>query len=169
MCNVRNEMIAELGGEMLFSRRIGFSGTPSDLLPLELGKCEYERCSDGQMIHVLCSPEVCSVEVVDEGWTPLSLLRHIATGRAMQQQDEQDKGDGQCQRAPTADACRFHALIDTGALITGMSNLQVARALLNLGLDWCEVSGISQLLSVMQIDRSLTAHYHALFIHTSRA
>lgn len=28
----------------------------------------------------------------------------------------------------------FHALIDTGALITGMSNLQVAKALLKYGL-----------------------------------
>ena len=31
------------GGDMLFDRRLGFSGTPSDLLPVELGKCEYER------------------------------------------------------------------------------------------------------------------------------
>ena len=28
----------ELGGSMLFSRRLGFSGTPSDLLPLDLGE-----------------------------------------------------------------------------------------------------------------------------------
>ena len=27
----------ELGGQLLFNRRIGFSGTPSDLLPKELG------------------------------------------------------------------------------------------------------------------------------------
>ena len=27
----------ELGGAMLFSRRLGFSGTPSNLLPRELG------------------------------------------------------------------------------------------------------------------------------------
>lgn len=27
---------ADLGGEMLFSTRLGFSGTPSDLLPYEL-------------------------------------------------------------------------------------------------------------------------------------
>jgi hypothetical protein len=26
----------ELGGDILFGRRLGFSGTPSDLLPLEL-------------------------------------------------------------------------------------------------------------------------------------
>ena len=29
----------------------------------------------------------------------------------------------------------LHALIDTGALITGYSNFEVARALLELGLD----------------------------------
>src|SRR5690606_6703997 len=41
----------ELGGDMLFHRRLGFSGTPSDLLPLELGRCHYERGSDGRMLH----------------------------------------------------------------------------------------------------------------------
>lgn len=34
---------------MLFRRRLGFSGTPSDLLPLDLGKCGYERGSDGKV------------------------------------------------------------------------------------------------------------------------
>ena len=33
---------------------------------------------------------------------------------------------------------RFHALIDTGALVTGYSNLQVAKQLLRRGLKWCE-------------------------------
>lgn len=28
-----------VGGDMLFGRRVGFSGTPSDLLPKELGQC----------------------------------------------------------------------------------------------------------------------------------
>ena len=29
-----------------FPKRIGFSGTPSDLLPMELGKCDYETGDD---------------------------------------------------------------------------------------------------------------------------
>lgn len=45
-----------VGGDMLFGRRLGFSGTPSDLLPLELGKCMYEEGSDGRVIHFLTSP-----------------------------------------------------------------------------------------------------------------
>lgn len=36
----------ELGGSCLFSRRIGFSGTPSDLLPLEFGGCHYQKGVD---------------------------------------------------------------------------------------------------------------------------
>ena len=28
----------EIGGDILFKRRIGFSGTPSSLLPLEMGE-----------------------------------------------------------------------------------------------------------------------------------
>jgi hypothetical protein len=82
----------ELGGQMLFRKRIGFSGTPSDLLPVELGDCGYEKCSDGQMIHVLTSPNICSYELAKEGWTPLSLLERIAQSTE-----------------PT-----FNALIDTG-------------------------------------------------------
>lgn len=34
-----------VGGDMLFGSRIGFSGTPSDLLPKELGQCGYETGS----------------------------------------------------------------------------------------------------------------------------
>lgn len=83
----------ELGGSMLFSRRLGFSGTPSDLLPLDLGRCGYERGSDGKMLSVLTDPNVLSVQFAPASWTVQSLLRVVAT----------------------ADPC-FNALIDTGAL-----------------------------------------------------
>jgi hypothetical protein len=33
----------EIGGEILFKTRVGFSGTPSALLPLELGETQYEK------------------------------------------------------------------------------------------------------------------------------
>lgn len=33
---------------------------------------------------------------------------------------------------------RFHAFIDTGALITGYSNKEVAECLLKCGLSWCD-------------------------------
>jgi hypothetical protein len=48
----------ELGSSMLFSRRIGFSGTPSNLLPIDLGQCQYEPGSDGRIVNVLTSPKV---------------------------------------------------------------------------------------------------------------
>jgi hypothetical protein len=32
----------ELGGGLVFGRRLGFSGTPSDLLPVEMGRCRSE-------------------------------------------------------------------------------------------------------------------------------
>lgn len=83
----------ELGGSMLFSTRLGFSGTPSDLLPLDLGKCGYERTSDGKMLNVLTDPTVISVQLAPPGWSVRSLLRHVATASP-----------------------RVNALIDTGAL-----------------------------------------------------
>ena len=50
----------EVGGDMLFGRRLGFSGTPSDLLPKELGSCGYEQGTDGRMMYTLQTPEIVS-------------------------------------------------------------------------------------------------------------
>lgn len=69
----------ELGGDILFSKRIGFSGTPSDILPLELGSCQYERGSDGCVVHYLTSPSVVSYVNIANGWDVFSLLDYIAT------------------------------------------------------------------------------------------
>lgn len=68
----------ELGGDMLFSKKIGFSGTPSDILPLELGSCQYERGSDGRVIHYLTNPSVVSILEIPPNWNSLQLLDIIA-------------------------------------------------------------------------------------------
>ncbi|KAH3756032.1 nxn protein [Pelomyxa schiedti] len=104
----------ELGSNLLFGRRIGFSGTPSNLLPLDLGECQYEPGSDGKILNVLTSPNVVSASLKTD-WTAKSLLRDI------------------CQADPP-----FLALIDTGALITGMDNEEVAHFMLQLLPDWME-------------------------------
>eukprot|EP00043_Microstomoeca_roanoka_P005858 m.58502 g.58502 ORF g.58502 m.58502 type:complete len:4257 (-) comp13155_c0_seq1:39-12809(-) len=97
----------DLGSSIVFGRaRLGFSGTPNNLMPAELGKCEYEPGSDGKVIHVLTSSEVTTASI-KSNWTAKSLLRDVAEAQPP-----------------------FHALIDTGALITGFSNLQAARYLL---------------------------------------
>jgi hypothetical protein len=101
----------ELGGDILFGKRIGFSGTPSDILPRELGSCNYERGSDGKIVQYLTSPNVVSVTNMPSGWDVHFILDYIA------------KADPPVQ-----------ALIDTGALITGMSNKGVAEYLLQAGL-----------------------------------
>jgi hypothetical protein len=95
---------------MLFSRRFGFSGTPSSLLPLELGDCGYEKGVEGKVVTTMTDEKVVSYSV-HENWTVRQLLKEIA------------------EMSPPA-----HALIDTGALITGLSNRQVARYLLDHGL-----------------------------------
>ena len=102
----------ELGGDLLFGRRLGFSGTPSDLLPVELVPCRYARGDDAQMLHVLTSPNVVRYATpLTADWSALSLLHSVANWTPP-----------------------LHALIDTGALVTGMSNVEVARSLLELGL-----------------------------------
>jgi hypothetical protein len=46
-------------------KRLGFSGTPSDLLPLELGKCQYEAGSDGKMVNYLTSTEIVDFTLIE--------------------------------------------------------------------------------------------------------
>ena len=105
-----SDCVPSLSNGMLFSCSLGFSGTPSDLLPLELGRCVYERGSDGKVLATLTSPAVVGFSV-KYGWSVESLLRDIAAHRPS-----------------------FHSLIDTGALITGMDNRAVAEFLLAHGL-----------------------------------
>ena len=69
------------------------------------------RGDDGNVMYLLTSPSVVTYQTVGEGWSPHGLLETIATA------------------SPP-----FHALIDTGALVTGMTNLEVARYLLEKGL-----------------------------------
>lgn len=97
----------DLGGEMLFSRRVGFSGTPSDLLPEELGQCQYDEGVDGQILNYLTSESIISSRILGADWTVTKLLDDIAKANPP-----------------------FHALLDCGALITGMSNFDVAKYLL---------------------------------------
>lgn len=105
-----------VGGDMLVGKRVGFSGTPSDLLPEELGRCDYETGDDGMMISTCLDRNVASYEHIASQWNVDHLLQRIAT----------------------ADSPRYNALIDTGALITGYSNLEVAQKLLDMGLVWCD-------------------------------
>jgi len=105
----------ELGGNVLFPTRLGFSGTPSDLLPLELGAPRYEPGSDAKMLAYLTDPQTVTPMKMLTDWNVEKLLTRIATADPP-----------------------IRALIDTGALVTGMSNLEVARFLLEKGLKWAE-------------------------------
>mgnify|MGYP003948662503 FL=1 len=109
-----------VGGDMLFGRRVGFSGTPSDLLPKELGQCNYETGDDGKMLSTVLDSTIVDHTNLPMSWSVEEFLTEIATVGG--------------EHADT----RFHALIDTGALVTGYSNEQVASQLLRRGLLWCE-------------------------------
>ena len=100
-----------VGGDMLFGRRLGFSGTPSDLLPKEMGQCDYEKGDDGKMMSTIMDTTIFDVKHLHGQWTIEGLLDTVAN------------------HTP-----EFHALIDTGALITGYSNEEVAEQLLKRGL-----------------------------------
>eukprot|EP00461_Guttulinopsis_vulgaris_P008657 UN08710 len=71
----------DLVGDMLFKHKIGFSGTPSSLIPIELGKCQYEQGSDGEIIHTLTNPEIVDVHYLSKGWSVKSFLKYIANAK----------------------------------------------------------------------------------------
>jgi hypothetical protein len=104
----------DIGSSLLFGVRLGFSGTPSDLLPNELRPCHYEPASEAQIVRALTSTHTCSAERVTN-WTVQSLLHKVAN-----------------HEPP------LHALVDVGALITGLDNQEVARHLLRIGLSHME-------------------------------
>eukprot|EP00967_Tisochrysis_lutea_P022389 scaffold25495_cov30-Tisochrysis_lutea.AAC.5 len=95
----------DLGGSILIPLRLGFSGTPSSLLPLEMGKCRFAQGVEAQILSTMTNPSIVSFFPLMSGWCCESLLKLVA------------------QAEPP-----YAALIDTGALITGYSNKQVRVA-----------------------------------------
>ena len=122
----------------MFDRRLGFSGTPSDLLPVELGRCAYEKGADGKMLQVLTNPQVMAVDHVPMDWSVESLLRRVARGAGAGGSSSEGVEKNGGSSSSGSGGGGYRALIDTGALITGMTNLQVAQFLLAAGLEGLE-------------------------------
>eukprot|EP01064_Diplonema_japonicum_P030608 TRINITY_DN5241_c1_g2_i1.p1 TRINITY_DN5241_c1_g2~~TRINITY_DN5241_c1_g2_i1.p1 ORF type:complete len:1299 (+),score=345.25 TRINITY_DN5241_c1_g2_i1:3062-6958(+) len=101
----------ELASAILSSTRLGFSGTPNDLLPQEMGECIYANHDDGEMIKTLIDPNTVTVTNI-KSRDPKYIIKTIARGNT------------------------HAALIDTGALITGYSNREVAEKLFEYGLQY---------------------------------
>ena len=105
----------ELGSDILFGRRLGFSGTPSNLLPLDIQPCQFEKGSEGKVVRTLSVPSITSESPLSKDiteWNIDNFLTQIASGKP-----------------------KYNALIDTGALITGKSNFEVAEYLIKNGLN----------------------------------
>lgn len=71
---------------------------------------------DGMMLLTCLDRSVTSYEHIKDQWDVEYILERIAK----------------------SESPRYHALIDTGALITGYSNYEVAKQLLDRGLSWCD-------------------------------
>ena len=76
----------ELGSDMLFGRRLGFSGTPSNLLPVDIVPCNFEKGSEGKIIRSLTDDAVTkeaqiSLDLMEpeaNEWTVRGILDQIA-------------------------------------------------------------------------------------------
>eukprot|EP00662_Eupelagonemidae_sp_cell21_P025294 gene25295-15469_t len=64
----------ELAGPELSGIRLGFSGTPNDLLPKTMGACRYAKGDDGRILDTLTRGDVVSIKSLDHGWSPARLL-----------------------------------------------------------------------------------------------
>ena len=114
---------SDLGGDLVFPKRIGFTGTPSDLLPQAMGACGFREGTEGEMVHTLTELRMMKPVVLRESlehsgsldWDSTMILTMIAKSHPAFEQP-------------------LHALIDTGALITGLSNQEVAIHLIASGL-----------------------------------
>ena len=71
---------------------------------------------DGMMLLTCLDRSITSYEYIKDQWNVEYILERIAK----------------------SESPRYHALIDTGALITGYSNFEVAKQLLERGLAWCD-------------------------------
>lgn len=76
-----------------------------DVRNILFSRCQFELGNTAMMIHYLTDPAVASHRLLGTDWSVVGLLREVARST----------------NPP------FHALIDGGALVTGMTNLEVAR------------------------------------------
>jgi hypothetical protein len=102
-----------------FGTRLGFSGTPSNILPAQLLPCHFEPGSEAKIIDVLTNPEVASILSLEED--------QPTTSEDSEGKEERDNSLRLLKKIATSN---YNVLIDTGALITGMSNEEV-RTILN--------------------------------------
>eukprot|EP00435_Cladocopium_sp_Y103_P004932 s3641_g1.t1 len=105
----------ELASPNIFKVRLGFSGTPSNILPSTMPPVSFDD-TDGQTMAILSSPQVVSLHCLASGWTPRTLLNFVATRQL---------------RGVPGQYTAFCALIDTGALLCGLENEEVAKLLMD--------------------------------------
>ena len=128
-------------------------GTPSDMLPIDLGSCRYDEGIDGSIIHTLASTNIVSALYV--GKKQITSYDTPSNNTTNDNNDNNNDNDAETEekakeeKSPTIVTWtitnilnhvarkrnpRYNAFIDCGALITGMSNVEVARYLLENGL-----------------------------------
>ena len=102
----------DLGSDTLFKCSVGFSGTPSDLLPHAMKPCKGTKGDDAKTINVLTDPDIVSIHFVEPPWSSTELLRMIARSS-------------------------FQVLIDAGALVSAARFELHCNLALNPALNRC--------------------------------
>ena len=121
-------------------------------LPIDLGSCRYDEGIDGSIIHTLASTNIVSALYVGKKQitsydTPVNTT--TTNNNDDNDNDAETEEKAKEEKSPTIVTWtirnilnhvarkrnpRYNAFIDCGALITGMSNVEVARYLLENGL-----------------------------------
>ena len=119
-----------LAAASIFGARLGFTGTPNGLLPDGV-VLKYDAPAEAAIFRTLADPRVCTTAVL-RSWTNLRVLACIAGATSPGGTSPATASVGVLPWAG------LRALIDVGALVTGLSNKEVAAALLTLGLQGVE-------------------------------
>lgn len=141
----------------LFGTRLGFTGTPNDLTPdgVSVG---YDAPAEAAIFRALSSPATLSVAVL-AGWSIMRVLGIVAGVAEADLPPPSTLMGVAAAPAPAATPMPpLRALIDVGALVTGLTNKEVAAALLALGLDVDGVIYFGALIASVRLRRRGLRH-----------
>ena len=134
----------DLGGDIVFPLRLGFSGTPSNLLPRELGECQFAKGVEAQILQTLLDPNVATLTPLPADWSVEGALDAIAQAQppylalidtgALVTSAVSNPRRPSARRPLHGATFGLHELQSHPSQVTGYSNLGVAKRLLERGL-----------------------------------
>jgi hypothetical protein len=81
----------DLGSDMLFGKRLGFSGTPSEMIPEALRPSHFHPGSEAKVLRTLTNRNIVEIHPHQGDWTVNSLLEYVAGRENFHVSDQSSK------------------------------------------------------------------------------